>query len=128
MNITDVDLNLLVYFDVLMKERNVSRAALQLEISQPALSNALSRLRKQLGDPLLIRTSHGMTPTEKALDLHEPIRQAIQQLRDTLMLSKPFDPVNSQQKFTIACMDAVDYPLMAGVIGRLQHMVVLKKA
>jgi DNA-binding transcriptional LysR family regulator len=121
MNITGIDLNLLVYFDVLMKERNVSQAALQLKISQPALSNALSRLRKQLGDPLLIRTSRGMTPTEKALELHEPIQQAIQQLRDTLMLSKPFDPLNSKQQFTIACMDAVNYPLMACVIGRLQQ-------
>lgn len=73
MNIKDIDLNLLVFFDALMREKNVSRAAETLEISQPALSNALSRLRKQLDDPLFIRASHGMRPTEKALELHGPV-------------------------------------------------------
>ena len=107
MNITDIDLNLLVYFDVLMRERNVSRAAEKLQISQPALSNALTRLRKQLGDPLLIRTSRGMAPTEKALALHQPVQQAIGQLRDALIPSQPFDPAQSRQHFTIACMDGL---------------------
>jgi DNA-binding transcriptional LysR family regulator len=121
MNIKDIDLNLLVFFDALMRERSVSRAAQQLEISQPALSNALSRLRKQLGDPLLIRTSRGMKPTEKALELHEPVRQAIQQLNDAVSPSKPFDAMNSRLNFTIAGMDAVQYPLIARVIRRLQQ-------
>jgi len=120
MNITDIDLNLLVFFDVLMRERNVSRAAEKLQISQPALSNALARLRKQLEDPLLIRTSRGMEPTEKALALHEPVQQAIRQLHDALIPSQPFDPGISHLHFTIACMDGVQYPLMARVVERLQ--------
>ena len=66
MNIEHIDLNLLVYLDVLLRERNVTRAASYLGITQPALSNSLRRLRKVFDDPLLVRTSEGMTPTERA--------------------------------------------------------------
>lgn len=121
MNIRDIDLNLLVFFDALMRERSVSRAAQQLGLSQPALSNALGRLREQLDDPLFIRSSHGMNPTEKALDLYEPVQQAIEQLREALSPSKPFDPSKSEQSFTIACMDAIEYPLLSAVAQRLQE-------
>ena len=67
MSIDRVDLNLLVYLDALLKERNVTKAANQLGLSQPAMSNGLRRLREVFEDPLLIRTSDGMTPTERAL-------------------------------------------------------------
>ena len=63
MNIKRIDLNLLVYLNTLLKERSVSRAAEKLGITQPAMSNALRRLRDLLGDPVLVRTSSGMTPT-----------------------------------------------------------------
>lgn len=76
MNIRDLNLNLLVFLDALLKEDNVSRAAEQLGMTQPALSNGLTRLRKQLDDPLFVRTSRGMVPTEKALSLAEPVREA----------------------------------------------------
>ena len=66
MSIDRVDLNLLVYLDALLKERNVTKAANQLGLSQPAMSNGLRRLREVFEDPLLIRTSDGMTPTERA--------------------------------------------------------------
>jgi len=120
MYIKNIDLNLLVFFDAMMREKNVSRAAITLGISQPALSNALSRLRKQLGDPLFIRTSHGMKPTDKALELHEPVQQALEQLHVALMPSKPFEPLQSSDHFTIASMDGVVYPLLSTVIARLQ--------
>ena len=68
MNIERIDLNLLVYLDVLLRERNVTRAAGCLGITQPAMSNSLRRLRKVFDDPLLVRTSEGMTPTERALN------------------------------------------------------------
>ena len=61
-----VDLNLLVYLDALLRERNVTQAANQLNLSQPAMSNGLRRLRELFDDPLLVRTSDGMTPTELA--------------------------------------------------------------
>ena len=122
MNIKDIDLNLLVFFDALMREKSVSRAAETLEISQPALSNALSRLRKQLNDPLFIRASHGMLPTEKALELHKPIQEALAQLHTALMPSRPFEPSQTAVSFTIASMDTIVYPLMARVISRLQKL------
>ena len=67
MNLASVDLNLLVHFDVLMREKNVTRAAESLNITQPAMSNILRRLRKTFNDPLLIRSSEGMTPTERQI-------------------------------------------------------------
>ena len=70
MNIARIDLNLLVYLDMLLRERNVTRAANQLGITQPAMSNGLRRLRDLFEDPLLVRTSEGMIPTERA---HKPV-------------------------------------------------------
>ena len=66
MNLKNIDLNLLVYFDVLLRKRNVTRSAESLGISQPAMSNGLQRLRKLFNDPLLVRTKNGMSPTERA--------------------------------------------------------------
>ena len=63
MNLNRIDLNLLVYLDVLLRERNVTQAANKLSLSQPAMSNGLKRLRDLFDDPLLVRTSEGMTPT-----------------------------------------------------------------
>jgi DNA-binding transcriptional LysR family regulator len=64
-----IDLNLLVYLDVLLRERNVTQAANHLGLSQPAMSNGLRRLRDLFNDPLLVRTSDGMSPTARALEL-----------------------------------------------------------
>ena len=73
MNLERVDLNLLIYLDVLLREKNVTRAAEQLSVTQPAMSNILRRLRNLFNDPLLIRSSEGMTPTERALELQRRI-------------------------------------------------------
>jgi len=77
MNLERVDLNLLIYLDVLLREKNVTRAAEQLGVTQPAMSNILRRLRNLFNDPLLIRSSEGMTPTERALELQPRIRDAL---------------------------------------------------
>ncbi|MGB1062776.1 MAG: LysR family transcriptional regulator, partial [Ketobacter sp.] len=77
MNVGRVDLNLLVYLDVLLRELNVTRAAEQLGITQPAMSNGLKRLRDLFNDPLLIRSSEGMKPTERALELQPRVRQIL---------------------------------------------------
>ena len=69
MNINNIDLNLLVYLDVLLREKNVTRAANQLNITQPAMSNGLKRLRSLFNDPILVRTSGGMAPTERAASI-----------------------------------------------------------
>ena len=76
MNLQSIDLNLLVAFEALMDERNVTRAARRVGLSQPAMSNALTRLRRTFGDPLLVRTPSGMSPTPAAQSLIEAVREA----------------------------------------------------
>ena len=75
-NLRQLDLNLLLVFDALMQEGNLTRAALRLHLSQSTVSNALARLRQQLGEELFQRTARGMTPTARALALYPPVRQA----------------------------------------------------
>ncbi len=80
-NLRQIDLNLLLIFDALMQEQNLSRAAVRLHLSQSTVSNALARLREQLGEPLFQRTSRGMVPTPHAHTLYGPVRQALHLLR-----------------------------------------------
>jgi len=76
-NISAFDLNVLPIFEALMQERNVSRAAARVGLSQPAVSNAIRRMREAIGDPLWIRTSRGMTPTPRAEQLSGSVRAAL---------------------------------------------------
>lgn len=92
MDFHGIDLNLLAAFDALMTERNVTRAATQIGVSQPAMSAALSRLRKLLGDPLFMRSADGLLPTPRARELAEPISQALRQLEATLIKRPEFVP------------------------------------
>lgn len=91
-NLRQIDLNLLLLFDAMMQERNLSRAAKRLHMSQPAASNAMKRLREQLADPLFIRTGRGMLPTGRAHAVHGPIHQALGLLRTTLDQSEMPEP------------------------------------
>ncbi len=84
MNISKIDLNLLIYLDVLLREKNVTRAAGQLNITQPAMSNGLKRLRTLFNDPILVRTSDGMSPTEKAKTLAPAIRKILLELEKNI--------------------------------------------
>ena len=79
-----IDLNLLIYLDALLRERNVTRAAEQLNITQPAMSNGLKRLRTLLNDPILVRTSEGMVPTERALAMKPQVRQILYSVEDII--------------------------------------------
>lgn len=83
-NLRQLDLNLLLVFDALMQEQNLSQAASRLHLSQSTVSNALARLRQQLGEPLFQRTARGMVPTPQAHALYGPVRQALQLLRHGL--------------------------------------------
>ena len=84
MHISRLDLNLLVVFDAIYAEGNITRASLQLNLSQPAISHALGRLRDALQDPLFIRRGRAMTPTPLARRMIEPIRQSLQKIEATL--------------------------------------------
>src|SRR5437773_2298852 len=108
MNLQTIDLNLLVAFEALMSERNVTRAAKRLGLSQPAMSNALTRLRRTFDDPLFLRTTAGMTPTPMAQSLGSPVGAALAQLRAALEEKREFNPAASEQVFHLLTNDYVE--------------------
>jgi DNA-binding transcriptional LysR family regulator len=113
MDSSKVDLNLLVALDALLAERNVTRAARRLGLSQPALSAQLARLRDLLGDPLFLPAQRGMTPTARAIELEAPVRQALDQVHDVLARGRGFDPATADLTVAIACSDYVQVAVIA---------------
>jgi DNA-binding transcriptional LysR family regulator len=119
-SLAKIDLNLLISLQVMLEEQNVSRTAERLFISQPAMSKTLSRLREVFADPLFIRSSHGMQPTPRALELQvelEPILRNIQHL----VATHQFDPARYKGKITIALSEYVGIGLLPPLMARLQH-------
>jgi len=116
MNLRSVDLNLLTVFDAIMSEQNLSRAAKKIGMSQPAISNALSRLRVTMKDELFINTGRGVRPTPQALELSGPIRGALEKIANTLSQTQGFDYTTSTRKFIIS---SADY----GVVVILPHLL-----
>jgi LysR family transcriptional activator of mexEF-oprN operon len=114
-----LDLNLLLVFHALLHERNVTRAAKRLFIGQPALSGALKRLRVALGDELFVRTSHGMTPTPRALELARVIEPLLLSLQQALHAKPAFDPAKAERVFRIGLSDALEVALMPQLMHRL---------
>src|ERR1700744_3842302 len=102
-----IDLNLLVYFEALYTEGGVSRAAERVGLSQPAMSLALKRLREIFDDPLLVRTPHGMVPTQRAEELIGPVRAILGQSRDLLGTRKTFDPASAAGPFNLVATEYV---------------------
>jgi DNA-binding transcriptional LysR family regulator len=100
-----IDFNLLVTLEALLIEQNVTKAAARLHLTQPAVSTQLSRLRTLFDDPLLIPAQRGMTPTAKAIELLAPLRQALDQLRATVVTDGDFDPRKAKLTVAIACTD-----------------------
>jgi DNA-binding transcriptional LysR family regulator len=112
MNLSRIDLNLLVYLDVLLREKNVTRAAEQLGITQPALSNGLRRLRDLFNDPLLVRTSEGMTPTERALELQPQVRSILSSVEQAVLPVSDFKVTESNRVFRIMASDYAESTLL----------------
>lgn len=121
MNLRSLDLNLLVVFAALMRTRNVTHAAQDIGLSQPAFSNALSRLRERLGDELFVRSPSGMRPTAWALELIGPIKAALGAIEDALD-SASFDPATSVRSFTIAAQDHGLMTLVPPLIERIRKV------
>ncbi len=121
MNISKIDLNLLVYLDVLLREKNVTRAADQLSITQPAMSNGLKRLRELFSDPILVRTSEGMMPTARALQLQPVVRDVLSKLEATIQPETEFDPLTSTRTFRIMASDYAETTLLSKVLGELRN-------
>ncbi|GAA5174930.1 LysR family transcriptional regulator [Niveibacterium umoris] len=114
-----LDLNLLVSLDVLLAERNVTRAGQRLGLSQPALSAQLKQLREAFADPLLIPAARGMTPTARAEALRAPLRQLLGELQGLVASGRRFDPATAQQTFRIVASDAIHNAASAPLAARL---------
>ncbi|MCH8497432.1 MAG: LysR family transcriptional regulator [Marinobacter sp.] len=128
LNLRSVDLNLLPVFDAIMEAGQLTRAADNLGMSQPALSAALQRLRHTLGDPLFIRTRQGMLPTPRAQELHLRLNKQLADLRDTLDPANSFVPATSQRRFIVLSNDHFELVVLPSLLSRLKaeapHVVV----
>lgn len=121
-NVNEFDLNLLVAFDALLRERNVTRAGARIGMSQPSMSNALARLRKEWGDPLFVRTPRGMEPTPFALRLAKPVQQGLAILREGLEQPFGFDPLTSQRHFRLLMSDVAQVIVMPSLVKHLKRV------
>lgn len=121
MELHEIDLNLLVVFDRLLKERRVSRVAEQLGVSQPAVSNALAKLRRALGDELFLRTPRGMAPTPFAERLAGPVTVALATIRDGLSQRASFDPATAARTFTVGMTDIGEICFLPSLLERLRR-------
>lgn len=118
-DIRSLDLAMLRTFDVLMRERSVSRSAARLFLSQPAVSASLNRLRETFGDPLFTRTSHGMAPTARAQALAPQVEKVLMDIGLLLGADQPFDPATSARIFRIAGSDHTSQMVLPALGQRL---------
>jgi DNA-binding transcriptional LysR family regulator len=121
MNVRDVDLNLLRVFDAVLRERGVTAAAAGLGLTQPAVSNALARLRGVFGDALFVRTPGGMDATPFARGLAEPVRQALALLESALAHGPGFDPAAATRAFRFYMSDLGQIEFLPPLIERVQR-------
>lgn len=119
MNIAATDLNLLVAFDALLEERSVTRAARRVGLSQPAMSAALARLRGLFEDRLFERTSRGIEPTQRAMELAVPVRAGLMQLRRALEGDASFEAGRSERTFRLAMTDYAEWLLLGPLMAAL---------
>jgi DNA-binding transcriptional LysR family regulator len=119
LNIADLDLNVLVVFDAMLEHQSVTRAGQALNLSQPAMSAALAKMRVQLGDPLFVRTGHGMRPTPRALQLSEPVKKILEMVRLEVLQQPAFDPAMAQRVFTIITPDIGETVFMPRILSHM---------
>ena len=122
MELTDLDLNHLVLFHQLTVERSVSRVAETLGVSQPAISNSLAKLRRQLGDALFVRTGAGMVPTPFAEQLAEPVGKALGMIHGGLNQQPQFDPASARRLLTIGMTDIGEVVFLPALLKRLREV------
>lgn len=121
-DLRDIDLNLLVVFNQLLLDRSVSTAADKLGMTQPAVSNALKRLRTALNDELFLRTARGMEPTPYALHLAEPVVYALNAIQTALTTRDSFDPATSTRSFQLAMTDIGEMYFMPPLMVALARL------
>lgn len=116
----ELDPRLLRAFLVLMAERSVSRAAARLDMSQPAISHVLNKLRALLDDPLLLRSRGGMTPTNRALELEPRVRELLAAYEALARPATVFDPATSTRRFVVTAPEYAEHLLMPSVLRLLR--------
>jgi LysR family transcriptional regulator, mexEF-oprN operon transcriptional activator len=121
-NLRLFDLNLLIAFDALMAERNVTRAAQRVGIGQPAMSYSLARLRELFGDDLFIRTSGVMQPTNRAFELSEPIARILADIREDVLADRVFRPEVAEPVFRVGATDYAEVAVLPAVLATLRSL------
>ncbi|QEY63153.1 LysR family transcriptional regulator [Metapseudomonas lalkuanensis] len=128
-----LDMNLLVIFESLMIERNLTRVGEKLFITQSTVSAALGRLRDLFDDPLLVRSGRGMEPTSRALHIFEELCPAMDVISAAVSRARTFDPANSSNTFRLGLSDDAEFGLFPALLARLQEeapniVVVVRRA
>ena len=119
-DLSRVDLNLLVLFETVMEERHVGRSASRLNLSPSAVSHGLGRLRSLLGDPLFLRTPRGVVPTDRALNLAGPVADILARVRSVIAGAEPFDPARSDRRFVIGAPDGASAVFLPPLLATLR--------
>jgi len=122
MDLARIDLNLLVVLDTLVEEKQLARAATRLGMSQTALSQSLSKLRKLVGDPVLVRAQGKMVPTARAWELHAAAHRVLQQVEELLTPQERFDPKTARHTFTLGTSDYAELIVLPALVQRLGEL------
>jgi DNA-binding transcriptional LysR family regulator len=121
MNLRHVDLNLLVVLDALLSEHGATAAAQRLGINQSSVSTALGRLRELFNDELFVKRPHGMEPTQRALDLQEPLKSLMRSLRDDILSQSTFDPARSDRTFVLVTGELGQLVFLHRILARIRE-------
>jgi DNA-binding transcriptional LysR family regulator len=120
-DLSRIDLNLLVLFEIVFQERHVGRSAERLHLSSSAVSHGLGRLRALLGDPLFLKTPKGVVPTERALQLATPVAEILANIRGIVSTAAPFDPRHSTRRFVIGAPDGISSVILPPLLETLHR-------
>jgi DNA-binding transcriptional LysR family regulator len=121
-DLSRIDLNLLVLFEIVFQERHVGRSAERLHLSPSAISHGLGRLRTLLGDPLFLKTPKGVVPTERASQLATSVSEILARIRGVVSTATPFDPRHSTRRFVIGAPDGVSSVFLPPLLETLREM------
>jgi DNA-binding transcriptional LysR family regulator len=121
-DLSRIDLNLLVLFEIVFQERHVGRSAERLHLSPSAISHGLGRLRTLLGDPLFLKTPKGVVPTERALQLATSVAEILARIRGVVSTAAPFDPRHSTRRFVIGAPDGVSSVILPSLLESLRGL------
>jgi DNA-binding transcriptional LysR family regulator len=120
-DLSRVDLNLLVLFETMVAEQSVARAATRLRISPSAVSHGLGRLRRTLNDPLFLKNPRGMVPTKRAVELSAPIADILSRARAVMNSVEQFEPATSSRRFTIGAPDGISAVILPHLFSAIER-------